>query len=483
MFLSLLSLANTLLCFQVLVLLIFLIINGSYTYVTIFAFQHLRKSVDAKPDLAQLLALTKSANMRPISIVVPAYNEQVTILDTVLAATRINYPEFEILIVNDGSTDETLQRLIEFFDMVPIARPARMLVDTTPSRGVYVSRRNPNLWVIDKENGGKADALNTGLNFSRYPLFCAIDADSIIDPDALLRMGHQFLINRELIAAGGSVRVLNGCVVEDSRVTRVRSPRSILANIQSAEYLRSFMAGRVALSEYDSLLIISGAFGIFRKDLMLAIGGFRKTVGEDMDLVLRLHRYCVDHDIKYKVYFVSEPVCWTQVPSDVFSLLHQRNRWQRGLVDSIWHNRVMLFNPKYGKAGTVGMPFFLFIELFGPLMEFIGYISFILFFIFNMLNPVFALLFFMISILWGMWLNTAAVTLDNFVQHKYESLFDSYKIAILGSFEYIGYRQLVAVERLISTFQVTRTHWGKAERKDLTNEDKTNAIKPWDIDK
>lgn len=467
MLLALLSITHVLLAFQVLVLLSFLLINGSYTYMAIFAFRHLRKSADATPNIEQLQSLSGTANMRPITIAIPAYNEHVTIIDTVLAATRINYPEFEILIVNDGSTDATLARLIERFEMVPIERPARTLLDTTNARTVFVSRSTPNLWLIDKENGGKADALNVALNFSRYPLFCAIDADSIVDPDALLRMGHQFLINRDLVAAGGSIRVLNGCTLENSRVKAIRSPRGILANIQIAEYLRSFMAGRVTLSEHDSLLIISGAFGIFRKDLMLAVNGYRKTVGEDMDLVLRLHRHCVDNKIDYRVYFISEPVCWTQVPSDIFSLLRQRNRWQRGLVDSIWHNRVMLFNPKYGRAGTVGMPFFLFIELFGPLLEFIGYVGFILFYIFHMLNPIFALLFFTISILWGMWLNTAAVLLDNFVGRKYERLIDSYKIAILGSFEYIGYRQIVVVERLISTFQVTRSRWGQADRKEL----------------
>ena len=465
MILSLLTIANTLLAFQVLILIAFLVINGSYTYITFFAFRHLRESSDTAPDLDRLLALTRSANLRPITIVIPAYNEQLTLVDTVMAATQINYPHYEIVVVNDGSTDGTLERLTESFRLVPIDRPERREIETAPIRGVYVSERCPQLWVVDKENGGKADALNAGLNYSRYPLFCAIDADSILDPDALLRMGHQFLINRQLVAAGGSVRVLNGCEVEGSRVRKIRSPKSILANIQIAEYLRGFMAGRVTLGEYGSLLIISGAFGIFRKDLLFAVGGYRKTVGEDMDIVLRLHRHCVENDIKYKVYFIPEPVCWTQVPGNFPSLLRQRNRWQRALVDSIWHNRTMLFNPRYGRAGTLGMPFFLFIELFGPLIEFVGYVGFALFFVFHMLNPIFALLFFIISILWGMWLNAAAVLLDNFVIHKYESLLDSYRIALLSSLEYLGYRQVLAVERLVATFQVTQTHWGHPDRK------------------
>ena len=459
------SLAYFLLAYQILMLLYFLILNSGYTFITFIAYRYIKRSADATPNIDRLLAATASSNLRPISIIVPAYNEELTILDTVLATTRVKYPEFEIIIVNDGSKDRTLEKLREHFGLVEIKRPPKVTIKTQPINAVYVSKTSPNLWVIDKVNGGKADALNVGLAFSRYPLFCAVDADSILESDAMLRMGQQFLLNKDLIAAGGAVRVLNGCKVEQSAVTEIKAPKSILENIQVSEYLRGFMAGRVAWGEYDSLLIISGAFGIFRKDMVLAIDGYRKTVGEDMDLVLRLHRHCIEQGIKYKVYFVPEPICWTQVPSDLPSLLRQRNRWQRGLFDSLWYNRVMLFNPKYGRVGTLGMPYFFLVELFGPIIEFIGYFGFILFAIFHLLNPVFAWLFFAVSILWGMWLNASAVMLDNYVVHKYAKLRDSYKIAILGTFEYLGYRQLVSIERLMGTFMVWRSHWGHVKRK------------------
>ncbi len=461
------SVVYLLIFYQVLILVYFLLLNSGYTFITLFAFGFIRRSADAAADLEGLQRDLALSNLRPISIVIPAFNEELNIASTVFAATKIQYPEFEVIVVNDGSNDGTLQALKDRFDLKEIRRPASIKLKSVPVRAVYVSGNHPNVWVLDKENGGKADALNAGLSYSRFPLFCTIDADSILETDALLRMGQQFLLNKELIAAGGAVRVLNGCEVRNSSVVKIKAPRSILANIQIAEYLRAFMAGRVAFGEIDSLLIISGAFGIFRKDLVLAINGFRRTVGEDMDLILRLHRHCVDEGIRYKVYYIPEPVCWTQVPGDLLSLVRQRNRWQRGLFDSIWHNRIMLFNPKYGKPGVIGMPYFLIAELCGPIIEFIGYFGFVLFLIFHLVSPVFATLFFVVSILWGMWLNASAVLLDNFVIHRYQKLADSYKIALLGSLEYLGYRQLVAVERLVATFQVWHSHWGSMNRKPI----------------
>lgn len=451
--------------YQVFMLLYFVVLNTGYTFVTLYAYLHIKNVAETAPDLDQLLTLTAISNLRPISIVVPAFNEELNICNTVIAATRVTYPEFEIIVVNDGSTDATMTNLIERFDLVEIDRPAKTIIPTELVHKVYVSRSFPELWVIDKENGGKADALNVGLSYSRFPLFCAVDGDSLLEADALLRMGQQFLLNKELVAAGGAVRVLNGCVVENSTVVKVRAPSNILAIIQIAEYLRGFLAGRIAWGEYNSLLIISGAFGVFRKDLLLAIDGYRKTVGEDMDLVLRLHRHCIDNEIKYKVSFASDPVCWTQVPSDLLTLLRQRNRWQRGLFDSLWHNRVMLFNPRYGRVGTIGLPCYLLFELLGPVIEFFGYFAFLVFFYFHLLNPLFVTLFLITSVLWGMWLNAAAVLLDNHTICKYDKVRDVYKVALLGSLDYLGYRQLLAVERFIGTFQVWRSHWGKMNRK------------------
>ncbi|MHB1332719.1 MAG: glycosyltransferase family 2 protein [Sulfuriferula sp.] len=458
------TVAIFLIVYQVFILLYFLLLNITYTAITIYAFLFIKRSSQATPGLSRLNDLVSLSNLRPISILVPAYNEELNIVNSLRGTLQLQYEEFEVIVINDGSTDDTMKALHQAFDLVQIDRPPKQILDTEPVHTVLRSRSDPRLWVLDKDNGGKADALNAGLTYSSYPLFCAIDADSLLESDSLLRMGQQFLIDKELIAAGGAVRVLNGCTVKDSQVIEARAPKGILGNIQISEYLRGFMTGRVAFGEMESLLIISGAFGVFRKDMVMAISGFRKTVGEDMDLVLRLHRHCVENKIKYKVRYIPEPVCWTQVPGDLSSLLLQRNRWQRGLVDSLWHNKVMLFNPRYGKAGMIGMPYFFFVELLGPIIEFMGYFGFVLFFLFNLLNPTYAMLFFVLSIAWGMWLNAAAVLLDNYALHKYPRIRDSYKIAILGTLEYLGYRQLVTVERLIGTFQIWRSHWGVHKR-------------------
>jgi len=463
------TIALFLIVYQVLILLYFLFLNGTYTLITIYAFVFIKKSAEATPALSRLNDQVSLSNLRPISVLVPAFNEELNIVNSLRGALQLQYEEFEVIVINDGSTDNTMEEMHRAFDLVKIARPPKQILNTASVNAVFRSRSDPRLWVLDKVNGGKADALNAGLAYSNYPLFCAIDADSLLESDALLRMGQQFLIDKELIAAGGAVRVLNGCTVKDSQVFEVRAPKNILSNIQISEYLRGFMIGRVAFGEMESLLIISGAFGIFRKDLVMAISGYRKTVGEDMDLVLRLHRHCVENKIKYKVRYVPEPVCWTQVPGDLLSLLRQRNRWQRGLVDSIWHNKVMLFNPQYGKAGMIGIPYFFFVEMLGPIIEFLGYFGFILFLLFNLLNPIYAMLFFVLSIAWGMWLNAAAVLLDNYTIHKYPRIRDSYKIAILGTLEYFGYRQLVTVERLIGTFQIWQAHWGVHKRETLGN--------------
>jgi cellulose synthase/poly-beta-1,6-N-acetylglucosamine synthase-like glycosyltransferase len=467
------SLSVLLTVYLLVVLLYFIALNVGYTLSTIHAYRAVSNAMAANPDQDALGDVMYSSNARPVSIIVPAYNEALNILDTIESLLLVEYPEYEIIVVNDGSTDDTLELLRERFKLQAIERPVQRQLPHADVRGVYLSGVHQRLWVIDKVNGGKADALNAGIELSSYPLFCAIDADSLLEPDALLRMGQKFLLDRELVAAGGAVRVLNGCTVEGAQVVKTAAPRRIIECIQVAEYMRAFMVGRVTWQSFRSLLIISGAFGVFRKDLILAIGGYRKTVGEDMDLVIRLHRHCVDRGIRYKVHFVPEPVCWTQVPDDLLSLCSQRNRWQRGLVESLWFNRGMILNPRYGFVGLVGFPYFIFIELLGLFVEFSGYVGLVAFALLHWINATFALLFFLVAVGWGMWINTAAVLLDNLVLHRYQKLRDVLKIALVGSLEFFGYRQVVVVERVIATFQIWRSHWGGVRRTRIGNEPQT----------
>lgn len=458
-----------LLGFQVIIFIYFLVINGSYTLFTLVSlkdiFVHSRITTHQK--VKNILA---GIFYKPLSVIVPVYNEQETIVANIRSLLSLYYPEFELVVVNDGSTDDTLRRIIDEFRLIKVEKPIKKVLIHKPMKAVYLSLDNPDLIVIDKENGGKADALNAGINAARFPLFCCIDADSLLENDALLRAARLFVEDKEVIATGGIVRVLNGCEVEGGMVTSARVPKKAIEAFQAVEYTRGFLSGRTGWNFLNSLFIISGAFGIFRKDMVMAIKGYRHTVGEDMDLVVRLHKYCRENNIRYKIVFVPDPVCWTQVPSDISSLLKQRNRWHRGLVDSLWFSKDMFFNPSYGTIGLVGYPYFLFIETLGPLIEFLGYTGFILFFIFGLLSREFAILFFTVAFLWGMWINVGSILLDNFIYKRYKNLGEILKLCMFGLVEFFGYRQLIVIERLIATFQFWKKTWGKPKRQEIKSD-------------
>ncbi|PKY10515.1 glycosyl transferase [Acidithiobacillus marinus] len=459
--------AYYLIVYQYVILIYFLLLALVYSGIIIYAFNQLRKIAFNRLDDQDLENLLQTSNSRPISIIIPAYNESINIIETILSAQKCSYPEFEIVIVNDGSTDDTLQILKDHFSLFAIERPIQKRLNYKKINVLYASKFFSNIYVVDKVNGGKADALNAGLDVSQYPLFCAMDADSLLESDSLMRMANHFLYDKNLVASGGSVRVLNGCEVVNGSVTRVKAPGSIIERIQIAEYLRGFLAGRVVWDRMHSLLIISGAFGVFRKDLIHSIGGYRRTVGEDMDLVVRLHRYCVKNKLEYHVAFDPEPVCWTQVPSDFRSILLQRNRWQRGLVSALWYSRGMFLNPHYGAVAFIAYPYFLFIELLGPFIELTGYFSVIIFFLFGWISLDFLILFLVLAVFWGALLNVSAVVFDNLISKRYESNGDIFKVALTSAIEFLGYRQVVDFERAIGTLFAWRSKWGHPKRKPI----------------
>lgn len=454
---------------QALIFLYFIGVNSLYTFFILVSLKDIWVHLLTTTRL-ELQNVFSGAFYKPVSIIVPAFNEEETILATVKSLQTLEYPEFEIIVVNDGSTDTTLEKLIDAFRLVRIEKPLKLILSHQPITGEYVSLDYPDLLVIDKRNGGKADALNAGINASRFPLFCSIDADSLLECDALARAARPFVEDREVIATGGIVRVLNGCTIEEGNVTEVKAPRKALECFQAVEYTRGFLTGRTSWNFFKSLLIISGAFGIFRKDMVLAVNGYRKTVGEDMDLVVRLHKHCHDNDISYKVEFIPDPVCWTQAPSDFISLLKQRNRWQRGLIDSLWHNKRMFFNPRYGKVGLFGFPYFFFIEAMGPIIEFVGYFVFVIFFLFGYINREIILLFLLFAVFWGMWINIGSILLDNLIYKRYSGMKDLLKLCLFGALEFIGYRQLIVVERIIATIFFHRKEWGQPHRQEIKDE-------------
>jgi cellulose synthase/poly-beta-1,6-N-acetylglucosamine synthase-like glycosyltransferase len=338
-------------------------------------------------------------------------------------------------------------------------------------RGVYVSRSNPGLVVIDKDNGGKADALNAGVNAARFPYVCAVDADAILEEDALLRVAKPLLDEPDLVAAtGGIVRIANGCTIEHGRVIEVGLPKSRLATLQTVEYFRAFLVGRVGWSKLQSLLIISGAFGLFRRSIVEAVGGYSTdTVGEDMELVVRLHRHLRERGEEYRIEFVPDPVCWTEAPEDMRTLSRQRRRWQRGLAETLWHHRKLTFNPRYGLLGMFGMPYFMIFELLGPVIEFLGYVALPIAVILGMLSFTYLIAFAVVAILLGVLLSVSALALEEFSFRRHRSGMDVTRMLTYSVLENFGYRQLVTFWRALAYVDLARGKkaWGAHKRKGI----------------
>jgi len=386
----------------------------------------------------------------PVSILIPSYNEARIILRTVRSALCVNYPFFEVIIINDGSTDDTLDVLVDSFRLKKIDRAYRSMLKTSAVRGFHYNPEFPNLLVIDKEKGGKADSLNCGINVSRSPYFCTVDADSVLEENALIKLMTPVVESTvPVVACGGVVRAINGVELKDGGIDTIDLPRNGLAMFQIVEYLRAFLFGRVGLDAMNGILILSGAFSLFRKAAVIEAGGYRvKNVTEDMELILRLHRHCIDRKSNYRIKFISDPVCWTEVPEDLRMLGRQRRRWHLGLMQSIFQYRGMLFNPKYGKLGLCVMPYYLLIELLSPVVEVLGYIVVFLSYIFGMLSVEFLLLFVTLAIFYGVFLSTASIFLEEVTYRRYPRWRHLARLLVYGVLENFGYRQINSVWRV-----------------------------------
>ncbi len=404
----------------------------------------------------------------PISILVAARDEELTILETVRSLLRVNYPEFEVIVVNDGSNDDTLGVLTSAYDLRKVDRVAKRSLDTQAVRAVYGSLSHGNLILVDKEQGGKHDALNAAINLSRYPLICSIDADSIIEEDALLRVVKPFVTHPdETVAAGGIVRIINGCQVEDGMVKNVALPNTALPILQAVEYLRGFLAGRLGWDAMGSLLIISGAFGVYRKEIVIRAGGYSgKTDSEDLELVVRIRRMMREERKKFRMVFVPDPVCWTEVPTNFGDLARQRSRWHRGLIQTLWSERKMLFNPRYGRVGLFVMPYFVFFEMLGPFIETLGYITILVSYVMGSLDREYLLLFLSVSVFYGVFLSAAAVFLEEVWFRRYPNWADIFKLLLFGLIENLGYRQALSLFKIKAVWDLLLRHraWGDMER-------------------
>ncbi len=416
-----------------------------------------------------------SSNMIPVSLIVPAYNEQGTVTETVKNLLKLNYPEYEIIVVNDGSKDDTLKTLVECFGMVPIEQPYKRSVDSKPIRAIYRTPRHFNLIVLDKENGGKSDALNAGINFARYPVIVSMDADSVLEKEALVRIVSPFVQDSAVVAVGGVVRIANGCIIRDGEIKEIRLPRTVLGKLQTVEYLRSFFTGRIGAASMGMLMIISGAFGAFRKDAVIAVGGYTTNcIGEDMELVVKLHRSLCDNKKKYKIGFLPDPICWTQPPENLKDLYKQRKRWQIGLISVLLRHRDMAFNGKYGKAGLLMLPYYWIFEFIGPIFETLGYFVIPFSWWLGIIGWRFTLLFFLLVVLIGLILSLGAIMQESYAMRKFPKMGQVFTLAAYAFLDNFGFRQFNTVIRFIGCvkYRKGKHAWGSMKRERFTTDRK-----------
>ena len=448
-----------------------LVVMGCYltlAIVSIVALRHyLRRN--ATTDYTDIL----NSPLAPwVSLIAPAYNEEKTIVNNIRSLLSLTYNNYEIIVVNDGSKDHTLAVALEAYDMEPVDFEVNRLLSTESVRAVYKSR-NPvyqRLLIVDKENGGKADALNVGINVSNHDHIMCIDVDCVLSDDALLKLVKPFLEqdHRKVIATGGVLRIANSCRVDQGRVVDTLVPRNWLSRAQTLEYLRTFLLARVAWSHLDGLILVSGALGIFDKAVVVTVGGYsRETVGEDMELVIRMRRYMHEHQLPYRVAFVPDPLCWTETPETLEIFQRQRNRWTRGTIEALRTHRKMFLNPRYGRMGLLSYPYWLLLEWLAPLIEVAGFVLAIVLGVQGLIHWPFFLL--MMVLVWFFSLAMTALTLfgEEITFRKYRRLSEVIRLFLIGSIEPFFFHPLVvysAIRGNIDYFLGKRTAWGEMIR-------------------
>jgi cellulose synthase/poly-beta-1,6-N-acetylglucosamine synthase-like glycosyltransferase len=403
--------------------------------------------------------IKKSPMVPPVTLLVPAHNEENFICIAVRNLLDLDYPNIEVVVINDGSVDKTLQRMQKEFGLRLVRAVYVPEITSAPVRGLYRSDVDVRLLVVDKESGGgKADAVNAGLNAATSPYVCVVDADSVLERDALLRIMVPVLADPDrVVAAGGIVRVLNGSELEAGRIRRVRLPKKSIEVIQVVEYLRAFLIGREAWARGNMLMIVSGAFGVFRTDLVRTAGGYRTSaIGEDFDLVARLHRHLLDKKADYRIEFVPDPVCWTEVPSDLRSLARQRARWHKGLLDVLWPNRDMLFRPRYGRIGCLALPYLWVFELLAPVIELTGFAVVFLAVICGALSWTFFLEFVIFGYGFATVISIGSVLQEELTYKRYNDWQDVARLVSYCFLEHFPYRQMHMIWRLQGLWQYFR---------------------------
>lgn len=442
-----------------------------YIWLAIVSAKELIKNVH-EAQTTNFAVLSSSPFTPKISLLAPAYNESLTIVENIKALLSLYYQDFEIIVVNDGSKDDSLEKTIAAFDLEKVIYAIDYKIRCQEIRGIYKSRNKAysNLTLVDKMNGGKADALNAGINISKGDYFISIDVDSIINPYALQKLIKPFfeVYDKKVIAVGGVIQIANSCKIKDGQLVEVNVPKKIIPRFQVIEYTRSFLMGRLGWSRLDGLLLISGALGLFDKEVVVNCGGyFTKTVGEDMELVVRMRKYMADTGQKYKVVYISEPLCWTEAPSTLKVLGSQRNRWTRGSIDTLLLHQGIFMNPKYGFMGMVSVPFWVFFEWLAPIVEFLGFIYFLILALFSKVDWPFS--FFMLAFIYffAVMFSTYAILFDHLAYNRYKNKSMILNLLITSWLEPLFYHPLVVYWGLRGNYDYfvkKKKTWGKMTR-------------------
>lgn len=397
----------------------------------------------------------------PVSIIVPAFNEEITILDTIQSLSHLNYKIFEIIVVNDGSKDDTGKIVQETLHLKKVIRPVRRQVQCHDAETIYegfVGKKHIPITLVNKINGGKADSINMGINISKYPYFVCMDADSILQKDSLSKIVIPVLENENVVAVGSMIRISNDSIFKDGELVELHMPKRLTPAFQVMEYERSFLASRILLDKFNANLIISGAFGLFKKDAVINVGGYHVgSIGEDMELIMKLHSYYRSNKLPYSIKYAYDAVCWTQAPERMRDLMKQRKRWHIGLMQS------MIGHPMLGKGSYL---YYLFYEFLSPIIEVVGLIVTIFAYAYGLVNIKYMTIFFCAYALFGSLLTVISFMTRNFVSKIKVGWFDILKASIICVLEIVVIRFIMAWTRLLAIFfyRGNKTSWGRIQR-------------------
>jgi cellulose synthase/poly-beta-1,6-N-acetylglucosamine synthase-like glycosyltransferase len=454
--------------FNLLILSYFVLGNGVYTALMVMSLW--ATWIHSQRVTYQGLAELRGSSLTPpVTIIVPAWNEERIIVETVRSALKVDYPRISVIVVDDGSTDATLRRLAAAFNLAPTDQVYHPSLPTSPVQSFHFNSHIPNLLVVHKQRGGKPDALNTGINLCHTPYFCCLDADCIMEGDSLLRLIDPILRSpREVVVSGGIVRIINGCVGKNGQVVKVGLPPTLLERFQVVEYLRSFLTGRTGWSVLGGTVIVSGALALFQHQAVMEVGGFSAdTVTEDMDLIITLREWAAGNGRNIEMSFTSDPVCWTECPASWTMLNRQRRRWQLGLCQTIRKHRAMLFRRRYGMVGLFSLPFHLYVEGLGTVVEFLGYLLVPVSFFTGLIPASLLILFLLLGLAYCGFLSVGAVLLEEITYRRYPRLRDLFVLLAYAMVENVGYRQLILWARVqgIIKFLAGSHRWEKVIHK------------------